>query len=76
MDQYTHRFTFKVGDDSGKFIDGKVEFDTDHKMTFKITNISEPLQQEVLQSFTDLMDHLHKLYDSFGGIQEIKIVKL
>jgi hypothetical protein len=40
MDPYTHNFEFAVGSSGEQWIKGKCEFDTDGKMTYKITDSS------------------------------------
>jgi hypothetical protein len=76
MDQYTHKFTFKIGSDGSKFIEGKMEFNTDDKVTFKITSFSEPIQEATLQAFMDWTKSMHTIFDLYEGISEIKVVKL
>jgi len=61
MDPYTHEFKYEV---NGSFIRGEVEFDTDNKATFKITEWSQPLPLETLQDFCDVMERIKGIYDN------------
>jgi len=73
--QYTHNFEFRVGD-GGRFIVGKIEFNLDDKVSYKMTQWSEPIQHEVLQDFVDLTELLKRIYKSNEGIKEIKFKEI
>lgn len=72
-DQYTHNFKFQMAD-GGVFVEGKVEFNTDGKMSYKIESTSQPLPKEALTDFTELMDLCHSLFNKYEGLKLIKIV--
>ena len=75
IDGYTHRFKFSVGD-GGHFIKGYVEFDTDEKVSYKVTSWSEPLQKDVLDNFSELTELIRKIFYTYKDIQEIKFTKI
>ena len=75
VDGYTHNFEFKIGD-GGRFLVGKIEFNLDGKVSFKMTQWSEPIQQEVLQDFIDLTELLKRIFHSHTGIKEIKFKEI
>ncbi len=72
-DPYTHNFKYFIGVNGQNRIEGDCEFDSDQKMTFKITDTSDPFPLETLNSFMELMNLLKKLYDSSGGFKQISI---
>ena len=75
VELYTHRFKFSVGD-GGKFIKGFIEFNTDGKVSFKMTSWSEPILKETLDHFSELTELIKKIFYAYGDIQEIKFTKM
>ena len=75
IDQYTHKFEFKVGD-GGKYIDGDIEFNTDGKVSYRMKNWSEPIQEQTLQDFLDLTVILKRIFHTHEGIKEIKFKEI
>jgi hypothetical protein len=60
QDQYTHEFKFEV---NGAFIRGQCEFNTDEKVSFKITEWSQPLAATLLDDFSDLFGKVKAIFD-------------
>jgi hypothetical protein len=74
-DPYTHNYEFSIGTNGEQEIEGECEFDTDGLLTYKISNSSDPLPKVTLEYFTRLMDLLHEIYVTTGGIELIRIKK-
>ncbi len=73
VDPFTHYFTFDTGD---AFVTGKVEFNTDKKMTFKMVKISSPFDEETLKLFLVWMEYMNKLYEKYGKIKRVALIDL
>jgi len=73
LDQYTHTFSFELGDDS--YLNGECEFNTDGKASFKIKTFSEPLPLETIQEFENVVELIKSIYESNGGINKIVFKK-
>lgn len=73
-DQYTHNFEFKVGD-GGKFLEGEIEFNTDGRVSYRFSSISEPIQLDVLRDFIDLTELLKRIFVSMDGIKKIEFTE-
>ena len=69
-DQYTHDFKFEL---EGSFINWEVEFNSDGKASFKMTEWSEPLSLDVLTEFKKLMTMIKEFYMSNHGVKKILI---
>ena len=74
IDGYTHNFEFKVGD-GGKFLEGEIELNTDGKVSYRFTSISEPIQHETLDYFTRLTELLKEIFHGAGGIKKIEFTE-
>jgi len=70
VDPYTHTFKFEL---DGVFIRGEVEFNTDGKASFKMTEWSEPLPLDTLGEFKKLMTQIKNIYTANGGVKKIII---
>ena len=71
-DGFTHKFKIYLGDGS-QWLEGKIEFNTDGKMTYHIQDTCTPMKKETLDEFNNLMDKFHSLFHKFGGIKKIEI---
>jgi len=69
---YTHDFEFKL---EGKTIEGEVEFNTDGKMGYKILHPIEWKDMVGPKVFRSLLETLKVVFDHFGGITKIELVK-
>lgn len=69
-DLYTHTYEF-VFDDI--FLKGKVEFDTDGKMSFNIEQGAEPLPADCYQYCLDFLNLAKKIYEAKKTLSLIKI---
>lgn len=74
-DPYTHTFKFQLGD-GGQFINGKIEFNEDGKVSYSFEEVSIPLKNETLSYFKQLTDLLQKIYYSNGGIKNIRFKRI
>ena len=72
IDPYTHDFVYQMGD-GGHFIVGEVEFNKDKKVSYRISQWSEPIQHEFLQHFHEFMDRLKLRYDQWEGLPFVQI---
>lgn len=61
LDQYTHNFKFQIGD-GGQYLEGEIEFNTDGKVSYKMSNWSEPIKNGTLGYFTELTELLKKIF--------------
>ena len=71
MDIYTHDFKVKLGD-GGQFIEGEIEFNTDNKISYKMTSWSEPIRAETLKSFNEICETIRVMFEQYGGIKIIR----
>ena len=71
VDIYTHDFKFQLGD-GGQFIEGEVEFDTDGKVSYKMTSLSEPIRANTLKKFNELCELMRTIFVEYGGIKMIR----
>ena len=74
MDIFTHDFKFEVGASADQFLSGEVEFNTDGKVSYNVTESSTPLKKETLEHFNSLMELLREIFVEFGGIKRIRII--
>jgi len=72
-DQFTHYFTFDVGD---AYLMGRVEFNTDKKMTFRVINVSSPMDEGTLKLFMEWLDLLQRIYQKNGKVKRVAVVDL
>ena len=70
-DPYTHDFKFQLGD-GGQFVEGDIEFNTDGKVSYKITSISEPVLDTTLQRFSEVAELMRQIFHEFGGLKLIR----
>jgi len=70
-DGLTHDFKFQIGD-GGQFIEGDIEFNTDGKISYKITSWSEPVKDTTLQRFSEVAELMRQIFHEFGGLKLIK----
>lgn len=71
MDPFTHSFKWeiKVGDNL-QFIRGDIEFNTDGKVSYKLTQTSPRLEKEVMdyfQRYTELMKEVFEYTHATNG---------
>lgn len=73
VDPYTHTFKFEIEDKTGKrsFLKGEIEFNEDGKASFKLEDVSEPLDLEVLEYFRDTVESFRLLTEDYGPIKKI-----
>jgi len=74
MDNFTHKFEI-VFSNGEKHIKGKIEFNTDNIASFKLTDNSQPLTEELMNIFLKWVADMRTLYKSQGGIKKIKLVE-
>ena len=72
QDPYTHEIKFDLEDG---FIRGEAEFNSDEETSFKITEWSQPLKQQVLDYFSELMTLVEKITHENSAIKKIIIKK-
>ena len=72
IDLYTHDFIYQLGD-GGNFLTGEVEFNKDKKVSYRFKKISEPLQHEFMQHFSEFIDRLKLRYDQYNGLKFVQI---
>ncbi len=70
---YTHKFKVQLGD-GGKFIEGYIEFNLDGKVSYRLDESSQPLENEVLRDFVALTELLKTIFHKHGGIKLIKFI--
>lgn len=73
QDNFTHKFSLDFGE--GNYIKGQIEFDTDHKTSFKIIKMPEYCSEELMGIFMKWVADVKTLYRKHGDIKEIKLIK-
>ena len=72
IEPYTHDFIYQLGDGS-KFMVGEVEFNKDKKVTYRFTNIAEPLDHELMQAFHEFIDRVKLRFETYEGLKLVTI---
>jgi len=70
-DQFTHYFTFDIGD---VYLMGRIEFNTDKVMTFRVIKVSSPIDEETLKLFMEWLDLMKKTFQRYGRIKRISLM--
>ena len=71
--EFTHTFEFEIGQLGDGYIKGECKFDIDGKLSYKIGQSSVPVSQESLEYFNEVMELLHKIFETTKGISVIKV---
>lgn len=69
---YTHTFEIEAG---GKTIHGEIEFNEDGTVSYKTDNPISNLTLEQAGKFNEMFKCCKDIYDTFGGVTKIEIVK-
>ena len=70
MAVYTHDFEFEI---NSKEINGEMEFNVDGQASVLPTGEMPNLTTDELESFSNFVKSLKRIFDVFGGIKKINI---
>lgn len=67
---YTHNFDFTV---ASQFIRGELEFTESGEVLYKIEQTSDPLKNEFVSLFNDMIDYMEQI-NKLGALKKMKVV--